>query len=88
MTSEISGIREDLNNARDGSIQLDELAKQRLLRKLASYDERLEASLDIFDNLAGAPARLVDQAIEKTVNEMATGLTDLRGCVPAQNDQS
>lgn len=88
MTSEIAGIREDIGMAQAGSIQLDELAKQRLLRKLASYDERLEASLQTFDNLAGAPARLIDQAINKAADEITTRLTGLRGCVPAPEEQS
>ncbi|MBU3032270.1 hypothetical protein [Paracoccus marinaquae] len=83
MTAELADLRADLRVALEGGEAFGSEAAQRLTDRLDRLDTRLATAAGQFERLAASPELLVDHAIGRAAQEVTQGISELRGCRPA-----
>lgn len=80
---QIAGLRSDLAAVIEQQDTLSAAASARLQGQMTELNARLDAMAAPFENLSGAPERLIDQAVQSIADEAAMTYARIRGCTPA-----
>lgn len=79
---ELAALRADLAEVISQGGDFSSAAALRMQAKLDGMEAKMDETRARMSDLADAPARLVDHAIEKTGQELGDTVIRLRGCVP------
>jgi chromosome segregation ATPase len=86
--AEIAALRADLAALGDQSGEISSATMQRIQDRVEEMEARLETMQASMAELRDAPERLVDHAIEKAGEQATATATRIRGCVPADAEDS
>ncbi len=82
MTTELDAIRTDLKQISTGSGDLASASMQQLETRLEQMQDRVDNAAEAITNLSQAPTRMVDYAIDSSIDRLEQGVMNVRGCVP------
>ena len=82
---DLADLRTDLAAIRDSGSDAGSAAAARIEARLTAMQVKVDDMQMRIADLTDAPARLVDQAIEKTGQELGNTVMRLRGCVPGDD---
>lgn len=84
-TDELAALRHDVAQIAGQTGDLQSTSLKRIETRLTQMDTRMAGARQSVADLAQAPTRLVDHAIDTAADKLATTLTRVRGCVPPQS---
>lgn len=84
-TNELSALRQDVAQISTQSGEVKSATLRRIETRLESMNSQVAGARDSINELATAPARLMDHAIETAADSLADKAMSIRGCVPPQS---
>ena len=86
ITGELKGLRNDLKELGENNGEISPAVAQRILGVLArtnAIEQRLEKTQSQLADLADAPEKLIDHAIDASAAAIANSINEIRSCTPA-----
>lgn len=82
LTAELGAIRTDLQQLGEKPGELSSASLQRIENRLNQMQARADSAREAISNLSQAPTRMVDYAIDSSIDRLEQGIMEIRGCVP------